>query len=131
MTPEHDILDVRRLAAIDMHGAQGARRRRLLILAEFALGAVGLLVVGAAVLRGASTPLTVLWGVWLVGIGANYTPLTVHAISLARPDTLHAELTGLDLGRELRRYSVKQVWIAVPFLLAVLSLWQAARRRRA
>jgi hypothetical protein len=40
------LVDVRRLAAIDMHGVAGTRRRRRLILAEFVIGAVGGLAIG-------------------------------------------------------------------------------------
>jgi hypothetical protein len=34
-------VDVRRLAAVDMHGARGSLLRRRVILAEFVLGAIG------------------------------------------------------------------------------------------
>jgi hypothetical protein len=35
------VLDVRRLAAVDMHGVAGTRRRQSIIRAEFFAGAVG------------------------------------------------------------------------------------------
>jgi hypothetical protein len=42
-------LDVRRLAALDLHGVAGTRRRRRLIRAEFVLGAVGCTGLGVGV----------------------------------------------------------------------------------
>lgn len=33
------VINIRRLAAVDMHGSAGTRRRRSIILAEFVLGA--------------------------------------------------------------------------------------------
>ena len=40
------LVDVRRLAAIDMYGSAGTRLRRRLILAEFVVGAAGGMAIG-------------------------------------------------------------------------------------
>jgi hypothetical protein len=48
------------------------------------------------------------------------------AISLARPGRLDAELAGADVAAELRRYTVRQLLIAVPLLVLVLGVVQAA-----
>jgi len=69
-----EFVDVRRLAALDMHGAAGTRRRRLIVIS--ALG---------------------------------------------------AELAEVDALAELRSYSLRQFWVVVPFLFAVLALRQARR----
>ena len=119
------MLDVRRLAALDMHGLAGTRLRRGVILAEFIAGAVGCVVVG--LLTATRTPA---WGwrvvgVWLAGIGVNYAVLTLQALSLSRPGALDAELAGVDVGTELRRYTVLQLWIAVPLLLVALAAGQS------
>jgi hypothetical protein len=45
-------VDVRRLAAIDMYGLFGTRRRRRVILAEFVFGAVVMVGAGAAIIAG-------------------------------------------------------------------------------
>ncbi|MFC8520997.1 hypothetical protein [Streptomyces sp. NPDC057257] len=117
-------VDVRRLAAVDMYGAAGSRLRRRVILAEFLSGAVGVPAVGVLVVRSGGA---VGWGVglWLVGMGLNYLPLAVHAVSLSRPGALERELTGVNVPDELRHYTVAQFWVAVPLLFWFLD---AARR---
>jgi len=121
-------MNVRRLAAIDMHGLAGTQFRRRVILAEFVLGALGCVVLG---LLTAARSQGVGWrviGVWLVGVGVNYFVLALHAISLSRAGALDAELRGVDVGSELRRYTYLQVWIVVPLLLVVLAVLQLRRR---
>jgi hypothetical protein len=76
-------LDVRRLAAVDMHGTL---LRRRIILAEFVHGA-----------------------------------LACHASQRSHRGALDAELRGVDLPRELRRYTRLQFWIAVPLLFVGLA----------
>jgi hypothetical protein len=122
-------LDVRRLAAVDMWGGRGTRRRRAIILAEFVLGAT----IGPALgLLLAITGSTLGWrvlGAWIAGACLNYIPLALHAISLFPGRRLEAELSGVDVRGELRYYTGAQLWIAVPLLLVALDLLQ--RRRRA
>jgi hypothetical protein len=120
-------LSVRRLAALDMHGARGTRRRRRVILFEFAAGTLGSLALGTwALTWGGATG--VVLGVWLLGLAANYLPLTAHVIALWRPGALDAELAGADLRAELRHYTRTQVWVLVPFWVAGLALAQARRQ---
>jgi hypothetical protein len=125
------LLDVRRLAALDMHGARGTRRRRLIILAEFALGTLGGAALGVwALTWGGAVGLV--FGIWLLGLGANYLPLTWNVALLWRPGRLHAELAGADLRAELRHYTRAQIWVLAPFWIAGLAVvqWRAAPRRR-
>ena len=61
-------------------------------------------------------------GGWIIGSGLNYAPLAAYAIALSRPGALEAELAGVDIGRELRRYSLLQLWIFVPLTLVVLAV---------
>ena len=119
--------DVRRLAALDMWGSAGTMRRRRVIRAEFVVGALGCTILGLlALIRGSGWMLLV--GTWLVGAGFNYIPLALHAQSLSGPGVLEAELQGLDTRRELRRAGVKQLWIAVPFAVAIAALTQRSQR---
>lgn len=120
-------LDVRRLAALDMHGLRGTRLRRHVILAEFALGTVGAAALGVWALTWGDA-VGVILGVWLLGLAANYFPLTAQALSLWPSGELKAELADVDLRAELRRYTRAQVWVLVPFWVAVLAVTQ---RRRA
>src|SRR5215472_19112271 len=77
----HDVavalVDVRRLAAIDMHGLAGTRLRRRVILAEFIAGAVGCLVIGLLTATRAPGLGWHVLGVWLAGVGVNYIPLAL------------------------------------------------------
>jgi hypothetical protein len=119
-------LDVRRLAALDMHGARGTRRRRLIILAEFALGTLVCAAFGVWALTSGGT-LGFVLGVWLLGLGANYLLLTWNVALLWRPGRLHEELVGADLYVELRRYTRAQIWVLAPFWIAALAVVQASR----
>lgn len=122
-------VDVRRLAAVDMWGATGRLRRRALVRSEFVVGAIGCCILGGFVLwsgSGWQLPL----GVWLLGAGVNYVPLAVYAQMLSRPGSLEAELEDLDLRRELRYAGVRQLWIALPFAVAIAATVGARPRRR-
>ncbi len=55
-------------------------------------------------------------------------PLAAYAIALSLPGALDAELAGVDTGREIRRYSVLQLWIFVPLSLVVLAARSAVSR---
>jgi hypothetical protein len=121
-------LDVRRLAAVDMWGGRGTRRRRRIIVAEFVLGAT----VGAALgLLLAFTGPELFWqllGAWIAGACLNYVPLALHAISLYPGRRLESELSDVDVRGELRYYTAAQLWIAVPLLFVALDLVQRRRR---
>jgi hypothetical protein len=120
-------MNVRRLAAVDMHGPAGTPLRRRLILAEFVAAAIGSLVIGLLMLSRTSAGDWRLAGIWVAGVGINYIALAVHAAVMSRHDVLAAELAGIDVGHELRRYSILQFSIIVPFLVAVLALRQLRR----
>lgn len=113
--------DVRRLAAIDMHALKGTSLRRRVIIAEFLAGAAGGILVGSFLVL-AGGIVSVLLGLYAIGVGANYVPLAAHALSLRDPADLSAELRGVDLRAELRRYSGWQFYIFVPLLFVWLAL---------
>jgi hypothetical protein len=96
------LLNVQRLAALDMYGTTGSARRRRLIRAEFIIGAAGCTLLGVSALMSGSGWAIVL-GIWLVATGMNYLPLAISAQSLSRLGALEAELVGADLQRELRQ----------------------------
>jgi hypothetical protein len=122
------MLNVRRLAAVDMHGVAGTRRRQSIVGAEFFAGAVGGASLGIWIAVAGTTVGWQLFGAWIAGIGVNYAALAWQAVLLWGPGALKAELAGVDLGRELRRYSYLQLWIVVPFLLAVLAVRWPGRK---
>jgi hypothetical protein len=123
------LLDVRRLAAVDLHGRRGTKRRRRLILAEFVLAAIDIPLLGLDIMLAASSAPQVLFGAYLTGIGLNYVPLALHGISLSRAGHLDAELAGAGAGAELRRYAAKQFVLAIPLLVLILGAVQAVSRR--
>jgi hypothetical protein len=126
MRSHHPLVDVRRLAAVDMHALSGTDRRRRIIIAEFVLGAIGGIGIGLfLLLSGAGTFGTVL-GLWAVGVGINYVPLALHAISLRSPRRLRAELRGVDLRSELRYYTRAQFWVFVPLTFVWFALKKPA-----
>lgn len=112
--------------ALDLHGAAGTPRRRRLILTEFVVGTVGMILLGAflAVHGGEG------WAVWLIGCGLGYAALTAHAVTLYPSTKLAAELEGADIAAEIRRYSVAQLLLLVPGLIAAVAVAQALRGLR-
>lgn len=124
MEHETRFLDVRRLAAVDMHGVKGTTLRRRVIIAEFLLGAIGGIGLGLFLLLTADGTAGIVLGVCAVGIGANYVPLALHTLSLRDPADLRSELAGADIRGELRRYTISQFWVFVPFLFVALALGQ-------
>ena len=123
------LLNVRRLAALDMYGTTGSARRRRLIRAEFIIGAVGCTLLGVLALM-SGNGWAILMGAWLVATGMNYLPLAISAQSLSRPGALEAELVGADLPRELREAGTRQLWILVPLAVVIAAVTQAWSRRR-
>jgi len=106
------LVDVRRLAAIDLHGTAGSRLRRRLILAEFIVGGAGGLGLGLWIAVSGSGAGRLL-GAWMAGIGINYSALALQAASLIRPGALDAELAGPEVGSEFWRYSYSAAWRAM------------------
>jgi hypothetical protein len=116
--------NVRRFAAIDMQGTAGTQRRRWIMTLEFVLGTASLILIGALQLIHGGW----LWAAWLLGCGANYGALAGHAVALYPPGRLEVELDRVDVRSELRRYSIAQVLLFIPALIAAVALAQAFRR---
>jgi hypothetical protein len=123
------LVDVRRLAAIDMYGRYGSKRRRRLILAEFVLAAIDIPLLGLTIVLAPSLP-RVFLGAYLIGVGLNFVPLALHAISMSRAGRLGAELAGVDVAAEVRRYTAKHLFIGIPLLVLTLGVGQFAMSRR-
>jgi hypothetical protein len=119
-----DLPDVRRLAALDLHGTAGRQSRRRIIGAEFVLGAIGCLILGIWLAATVTTVGPMVLGAWIAGVGVNYLALSWQAAGLWRRGALAAELCGADVRDDVRRYSYLQFWIIVPVLFAVLALVQ-------
>jgi len=68
-------VNIRRLAAIDMHGIAGTRLRRLLVTVEFFAGAAGGLGLGIWVALAATSAGSRVFAAWLAGVGVSYAAL--------------------------------------------------------
>ena len=122
------MINIRKLAAVDM-----AWLGKRVILAEYALGivlplALGILSVQAGWVSSARWGWATILGLWLIGIAANYIPLLVYAVLIARAGTVKAE--GQAELAVAKRYGVQQVVILVPLLVVAVALTQESRRRR-
>lgn len=109
-----------------MHGTSGSRWRRLVVIVEY-FGTVLCAGLGVRWLWPAGTSGHLL-ALALAGIGANYAPLALHAATLTRPGALARELAEVDVRGQLRRYSLVQLWLAVPGVVMLLALTQLIRR---
>jgi len=91
------------------------------------VGALGCLVLGGLAIASSNGTWLVV-GVWLVGAGVNYVPLALYAHALSRSGALESELQDVDVRREIRRAGVQQLWIALPFAVAIAALAQERHR---
>ena len=117
-------VNVRRLAAVDMHGLNGTVLRRRLIIAEFVLSALAGIGIGLFLLFSTPDAVGIVLGLYAIGVGANYVPAAIHALSLRSPARLKAELAGADVESELRHYTAAQLWVFVPLLFVWLAVAQ-------
>jgi hypothetical protein len=121
------MISIRKLAAVDMliHGKR-------FIIGEFAIGVLLALVLGLITLRSYLTgSLQFLWailGIWLIGIAANYIPLFIYSVMIAKGGTVQEE--GQPELAHIKRYSVQQLILFIPFLVTVLTLVQESHQRR-
>lgn len=117
------------MAAVDMHGGKGRPGRAVVITGQFLFGAVAGTLFGLfVVVTGAGLGWKLI-GVGLIGVGLNYVPLARHALALRAPGALVAELDGLDVEAEQRRYAVHQLWVCLPLAVVVFDRRQVEGAR--
>jgi hypothetical protein len=119
-------MSIRKLVAVDM-----AWLGAPIILTEYALGILLPLILGFVSLRfGFLNPAGTAWekifGLWLGGIGANYIPMLLYAISIARRGTLEQE--GRPELAHAKRYGIQQGVLLVPLVVDVMALIQEQRK---
>jgi hypothetical protein len=117
---------VRRFAAIDIYGASGTRRRRQIVAADFVLSIAGLIALAVTLVAHSGW----LWATWALGCAVNYGALAVHVVALYPQGRLEAALEGVDVRSDIRRYSIAQLLLFVPALIAVIAATQALHRGR-
>jgi hypothetical protein len=122
------MIEIRKLAAVDMAWL-GTR----VIVTEYALGVILPLILGILSIRAGLAQLDLLnWqtilGIWLVSISANYIPLFLYAVAIARAGTVREE--GLPEFAHAGRYRIQQAIILVPLFVVLLALAQERKRRK-
>ena len=121
------MINIRKLAAVDMAWL-GTR----VIVVEYALGVILPFILGFLSLRsGLRDPNISNWqtilGIWLVTIAANYIPLFIYAVLIAKAGTVKEE--GQPEIAKAKRYGIQQIIILVPFLVVIVAIVQELRRR--
>ncbi len=122
------MINIRKLAAVDM-----ARFGTRLIVAEYALGIIlpvflGLISIHAGLFGPAPSDSRTIIGIWLLGIAANYVPLFIYGMLIARGGTTKEE--GLPEFAHAKKYGVQQIMILVPLMVVIVTLVQEGRSPR-
>ncbi len=118
---------MRRLAAIDM-----ALLGRRVILAEYAGGVLLSLAMGVVILWRAQSYRGIAWGCYLLGLGFNYLPMWIYALSFPTRESAADEMAG-ELAENkkaaMSKYRKLSLLLLVPFLAAALGLGGAMSRK--
>lgn len=119
------MVNVRRLAAVDLHGL-GPK----IIIPEFALGALGAPALGVLTLLRSGSTTMIAFGILLIGLGLNYLPLLIHAIDLTRRSAAGVEIAGeaSDSGALYANYRKQSLWLLLPFVVAAADVSQRIAR---
>jgi hypothetical protein len=119
------------LAAIDLYFL-GPK----LIVAESALGAVGLVALGLFTVHKAfhqENPVRFMAsGIYMLTVGINYVPLLLYSVSIARDGTAEEEIQHdlRDRRSAARKYRKQSQYILVPLVVLVLAILQELQPRR-
>jgi len=81
------MVNVRRLAAVDLFGL-GPK----IIIPELAIAVLGAPALGVLTLFRSTSLTGAAFGIALIGVGANYVPMLVHAIDLVRHTAVQAAI---------------------------------------
>src|SRR6516164_9511003 len=126
------IVDVRKLAAIDLHFL-GPK----VIVTEFALGVAGPIGLGLLTLRSAGRHgwpwgLTT-FGAYLASLGLNYVPLLLHAVDLVRSRSVPTEIADALSNRSAAfgKYRRQSLYLLVPLVVPIAAIAQRREARMA
>lgn len=107
------LISVRKLVAFDM-----MINNRWVIFAEMAAGAFGILALGFLL------PLSGIWFWWFIGVGCNYIPMFLFALSFIIRTNHMSIGNEIIASNDTLRYNLQQWLIAIPFFFALLALAQ-------
>ena len=117
---EGRIINVRRLVALDifLHGPR-------FILIEFGVGTPAIIGFGA-ILAARTSGLEFYLGVYLILTGVNYIPALAYAVIMSRAKSARSEIEAEMAANPhyVRKYSVQQLLIMVPFAVVILAAVQ-------
>jgi hypothetical protein len=118
------VIDLRRPAAVD-----AAFLGSKIILTEFAVGALGPIVLGILTLRKSHSTGGMIFGLYLLLIGVN-VPMLIHAISIVNDGTATDEIADEldDKQRLFRKYRKQSLYLLVP-LVAPIAAWMRRSAR--
>ena len=68
----------------------------------------------------------ILLGLWMMSVAVNYIPLFIYAVLIARSGTAKEE--GQPELDHVKRYSIQQAIIFIPFLVVLLAIIQEHSR---
>ena len=116
-----------KLAAIDI-AFLGAR----LIIAEYAIGVLLSVALGAFTLLRGGPHWQLAVGLYLVLLGINYVPMLVCAVAISKGGSTHAEIDDelTDEGRAMAKYRWQSVFLLVPLVVAITALRQGGWKAR-
>lgn len=120
------MIDPRKLAAVDIVFL-GPK----IILAEFAIGILGPILLGILTLRKSHSMGGMIFGVYLLLIGINYVPMLIHAISIVKNGMGRDEIAGEleDKQRMFRKYRKQSLYLLVP-LVPPIAAWMRRSARQ-
>jgi hypothetical protein len=125
------MLNVRKLAAIDVQFL-GSK----FILTEFGLAVSGLMAVGILTLRAGiqrfHSARMIAFGAYLLLLGMNYVPLLLHAIDMARHGTAGEEIADEpgDKRAAFSKYRRQSLLLLLPLVVPAAAVVQEASRRQ-
>jgi hypothetical protein len=122
------MISIRKLVAVDM-----VWLGKWIILSEYAFGIILPLILGILSVRSGGLGFehlgwSTILGYWLIGIAANYVPMFIFAVLIARGGTVKEE--GQPELARARRYGVQQIVILIPLFVVIISLVQENRKRK-
>lgn len=120
------VVNIRKLAALDM-AFLGPR----LILAEFAFGVFGPILVGLFSLERTHGRSQRMIGVYLILLGINYIPMLIYALVIYRNRSACEEVAD-ELANRTKiasRYFPQTLLLLIPLVVPVLAMWQELQRR--
>jgi uncharacterized membrane protein SpoIIM required for sporulation len=118
--------DMRKLAAIDI-----LFLGRTVTIAEYACGVILSGALGLFALFRSHSSWQYALSTYLLFLGINYIPMLLYACAIGSRESANVELADelVDKRRAMSKYRRQSLFLLVPLLLPILSLWQRSESR--